>query len=194
MMNPGKAPGFLDFSGEWNPRRPFVLVGAVGISALGFGLKVPMAHPLLAPRFEVPTNPKPILVSSAVQRCTASAGSPRASAPAGLGGLFLGLPQGILFPAAMLAGCCSTVSRSVAGQRCAAPDHRSGDDTGAARPQTTHRDHGPTRRIGLCRCVDYDAPTANAERKPKLQSSRSIELVGIRGTVTSNVVPSHHGG
>ncbi|WP_309247844.1 DUF6691 family protein [Methylorubrum extorquens] len=59
MMSPGKLLGFVDAAGECDPSLAFVHARAVDISTLSYRLKARMAQPLLAPRFEVPTNPKP---------------------------------------------------------------------------------------------------------------------------------------
>ncbi|MGW9819016.1 putative membrane protein YedE/YeeE [Methylorubrum extorquens] len=58
-MSPEMVLGFVDVAGEWDPCLAFVHTRAVGISAFSYRLKAWMAQPLLAPRFEVPTNPKP---------------------------------------------------------------------------------------------------------------------------------------
>jgi uncharacterized membrane protein YedE/YeeE len=59
MMSPGKVLGFVDVAGECDPSLAFVHARAVDISALSYRLKARMAQPLLAPRFEAPTNPIP---------------------------------------------------------------------------------------------------------------------------------------
>ncbi|KQQ19471.1 hypothetical protein ASF53_24075 [Methylobacterium sp. Leaf123] len=105
MMNPEKVLGFLDVAGEWDPSLAFVLAGAVGISALGYGLRARMAQPLLTPRFDVPTNSRPDarLVGGAALFGIGWGLAGFCPGPA-LSGLFLGLPQVALFVAAMLVG------------------------------------------------------------------------------------------
>lgn len=56
MMDPQKVLGFLDVAGRWNPALAFVLGGAVGVSAFGYGLARRLPHPILAERFQIPTR------------------------------------------------------------------------------------------------------------------------------------------
>ncbi len=123
MMNPEKVLGFLDFAGEWDPSLAFVLAGAVGISAMGYGLKARMVEPLLAPRFEVPTNPKPDarLVGGAALFGIGWGLAGFCPGPA-LSGLALGLPQVALFVAAMLIGML--LHRFTVGRRPVSRDAR----------------------------------------------------------------------
>lgn len=105
MMDPEKVLGFLDVAGAWDPSLAFVLAGAVGVSALGYALKARMTRPALAPRFEVPTNrtiDARLLAGSALFGIGwGLAGF--CPGPA-LAGLTLGLPEVVLFVAAMLGG------------------------------------------------------------------------------------------
>jgi len=123
MMNPEKVLGFLDFAGEWDPSLAFVLAGAVAISAMGYWLKARMAQPLLAPRFEVPTNPKPDvrLVGGAALFGIGWGLAGFCPGPA-LSGLALGLPQVALFVAAMLIGML--LHRFTVGRRPVSRDAR----------------------------------------------------------------------
>lgn len=57
MTQPSKVKGFLDFFGQWDPSLMFVMGGAVGVYALFFRFVRPrLAHPWLAPRFQIPTR------------------------------------------------------------------------------------------------------------------------------------------
>ncbi len=59
MSNPATVLGFLDFaaigSAAWDPRLAFVLVGAVGVAAIGYRVVLARRHPLLADAFHLPT-------------------------------------------------------------------------------------------------------------------------------------------
>jgi uncharacterized membrane protein YedE/YeeE len=59
MSNPATVLGFLDVSavgsGTWDPRLAFVLVGAVGVAALGYRLVLQRRRPVLAEAFHLPT-------------------------------------------------------------------------------------------------------------------------------------------
>lgn len=105
MMDPEKVLGFLDIAGSWDPSLAFVLGGAVGVSALGYAANARMARPAFAPRFEVPTNPRPdarLLFGAALFGIGWGLAG-LCPGPA-LSGLSLGLPQIALFVAAMLVG------------------------------------------------------------------------------------------
>ncbi len=41
MSNPAKVLGFLDVAGAWDPSLALVMVGAIGVAALGFSIKRP---------------------------------------------------------------------------------------------------------------------------------------------------------
>lgn len=105
MMDPEKVLGFLDFAGAWDPSLAFVLGGAVGVSALGYAVKARMERPALADRFEVPTNRSldARLIGGAALFGIGWGLAGFCPGPA-LAGLTLGLPQIVLFVAAMLAG------------------------------------------------------------------------------------------
>lgn len=59
MSNPSTVLGFLDFaaigSSAWDPRLAFVLVGAVGVVAIGYRVVLARQHPVLAHAFHLPT-------------------------------------------------------------------------------------------------------------------------------------------
>ncbi len=70
MTRPSKVLGFLDFFGHWDPSLAFVMVGAIGVSAIAFHVSLRRSAPLLADRFEVP-DPRAainsrVLVGSAI--------------------------------------------------------------------------------------------------------------------------------
>ncbi|KQQ24788.1 hypothetical protein ASF56_02575 [Methylobacterium sp. Leaf122] len=105
MMSPEKMLGFVDVAGEWDPSLAFVHARAVGISALSYRLKAPMAQPLLAPRFEVPTNLKPdARLVGGTALFDISWGLAGFCPGPGNSSPVLGLPQFILFVAAVLLG------------------------------------------------------------------------------------------
>jgi uncharacterized protein len=56
MLNPQRVQGFLDIFGAWDPSLAFVLGGAVAVATLGVQIMWRSRHPLLEPRFHVPTN------------------------------------------------------------------------------------------------------------------------------------------
>jgi uncharacterized membrane protein YedE/YeeE len=105
MLDPERVLGFLDIAGAWDPSLAFVLGGAVGVSALAYALKARMAKPVLAPRFEVPTNRRidGRLLGGAAMFGIGWGLAGLCPGPA-LAGLVLGLPQIALFVAAMLGG------------------------------------------------------------------------------------------
>jgi hypothetical protein len=59
MSNPATVLGFLDFAaigaGAWDPRLGFVLVGAVGVAALGYRMVLARRRPVFANAFQLPT-------------------------------------------------------------------------------------------------------------------------------------------
>jgi uncharacterized protein len=56
MSNPAKVLNFLDFTGKWDPSLAFVMGGAVGVAAIGFGLARSWKKPLLAQSFHLPSK------------------------------------------------------------------------------------------------------------------------------------------
>jgi uncharacterized protein len=59
MSNPATVLGFLDVaaigSGGWDPRLAFVLVGAVGVAAMGYRMVLQRPRPVFADAFQLPT-------------------------------------------------------------------------------------------------------------------------------------------
>ena len=47
---------FLDVGGAWDPRLAFVMIGAIGVHAIGYRLIVGRPRPLHDARFHVPTE------------------------------------------------------------------------------------------------------------------------------------------
>jgi uncharacterized membrane protein YedE/YeeE len=55
MLDPARVLGFLDIAGgAWDPTLVFVLAGAVGVTAIGYGLVTRGAAPVYGERFELP--------------------------------------------------------------------------------------------------------------------------------------------
>lgn len=67
MTNPAKVIGFLDLFGDWDPSLAFVMVGAIGVNALGYVVSRKRERPFLAPKFSIPsrTDVDPRLVGGA---------------------------------------------------------------------------------------------------------------------------------
>ncbi|MBM3546591.1 MAG: YeeE/YedE family protein [Alphaproteobacteria bacterium] len=56
MLDPARVLGFLDIAGgAWDPTLVFVLAGAVGVTAIGYGLARPRAKPVFGESFQWPT-------------------------------------------------------------------------------------------------------------------------------------------
>ena len=55
MVNPAKVLAFLDFAGAWDPSLALVMLGAVGIAAVGFPLAMTMPKPLFGETFPTPS-------------------------------------------------------------------------------------------------------------------------------------------
>ena len=69
MLDPARVQGFLDLFGAWDPSLIFVLGGAVAVAMAGMVLVRRMARPVLADKFQIPTNRKidtPLLLGSAL--------------------------------------------------------------------------------------------------------------------------------
>jgi uncharacterized membrane protein YedE/YeeE len=105
MTDPAKVLAFLDIFGNWDPSLALVMAGAVAVASLGFAAAGRRAAPLWASTFRIPTRrdlDARLITGSAlfgigwglVGLCPGPA----------LTVLPLGLWQGTLFVAAMLAG------------------------------------------------------------------------------------------
>ncbi|CAN7705969.1 YeeE/YedE family protein [Phyllobacterium sp. LjRoot231] len=69
MLNPQRVQGFLDIFGVWDPSLAFVLGGAVVVATFGVQIMRISSHPVLEPRYHVPTNKKidaPLILGSAI--------------------------------------------------------------------------------------------------------------------------------
>ncbi|MEO5700052.1 MAG: DUF6691 family protein [Casimicrobiaceae bacterium] len=56
MANPAKVLGFLDLAGAWDPSLAFVMVGAIVLGAIGFGLARKRSASLLGLPMLIPTS------------------------------------------------------------------------------------------------------------------------------------------
>ena len=56
MANPGKVLNFFDIAGTWDPSLIFVMGGALIVTALGYQLVLRQPAPIMAARFDLPTN------------------------------------------------------------------------------------------------------------------------------------------
>jgi uncharacterized membrane protein YedE/YeeE len=56
MANPAKVLGFLDLAGAWDPSLAFVMVGAVAIAALAFGVARRRTSTLLGAAMALPAS------------------------------------------------------------------------------------------------------------------------------------------
>ena len=68
MLNPAKVQGFLDITRLWDPSLAFVMVGGIGVAAIGFPLVKRRQNPVLAERFHFPDLIKidrPLLIGAA---------------------------------------------------------------------------------------------------------------------------------
>ena len=56
MANPAKVLNFFDIAGVWDPSLIFVMGGALIVTALGYRLVLRQPAPIMAARFDLPTN------------------------------------------------------------------------------------------------------------------------------------------
>jgi uncharacterized membrane protein YedE/YeeE len=105
MLNPVRVRGFLDVFGNWDSSLAFVLGGAVAVAFIGVQVMKKMRHPTFDDSFHVPTNRKidaPLLIGSALFGIGWGIGG-FCPGPA-VASLSVGIPQTVLFVAAMLIG------------------------------------------------------------------------------------------
>ena len=68
MLNPAKVQGFLDITRLWDPSLAFVMVGGIGVAAIGFPIVKARQNPVLAETFHFPQLVKmdrPLLIGAA---------------------------------------------------------------------------------------------------------------------------------
>lgn len=105
MLNPVRVHGFLDVFGDWDPSLAFVLGGAVVVAFIGVQVMKRMGRPVFDDGFHVPTNrtiDPPLVVGSALFGIGWGIGG-FCPGPA-IASLSIGIPQTVLFVAAMLVG------------------------------------------------------------------------------------------
>jgi len=56
MTQPSKVLGFLDIFGAWDPSLAVVMAAALAVSGVGYWLAQQRPQPVLAPKFNIPTN------------------------------------------------------------------------------------------------------------------------------------------
>lgn len=105
MANPAKVQAFLDVAGRWDPSLAFVMVGAIAVAAVGFAIARGRATALLGGPIRVPKTrdiDSRLVIGSAVF----GIGWGLAGICPGPSLVLLGagVPQGLAFVAAMLAG------------------------------------------------------------------------------------------
>ncbi len=105
MVNPAKVLAFLDVTGLWDPSLAFVMGGALAVASLGFYLLRGRAHSLLGLPIQLPKKSpidRPLVVGSLLF----GAGWGLAGICPGPALVLVGsgVPAGLIFVAAMLAG------------------------------------------------------------------------------------------
>ena len=69
MTDANKVIGFLNLAGEWDPSLAFVMVGGIGVAAIGFAILRRKSAPLFAETFSFPqlvTIDRPLLGGAAL--------------------------------------------------------------------------------------------------------------------------------
>ncbi|MGB3614505.1 MAG: DUF6691 family protein [Elainellaceae cyanobacterium] len=105
MVDRDRVLGFLDVAGAWDPTLLFVLGGAVGITVIAFRLVLRMTHPLLGPKFYLPTQQDidwPLVTGAAI--FGVGWGISGYCPGPGLAALALGVWNPLLFLTALVAG------------------------------------------------------------------------------------------
>jgi uncharacterized protein len=105
MVDPAKVVAFLDLAGNWDPSLAFVMGGAVAVSAVGFRIVLGRGQPLLEPSFSLPISRSvdPRLILGAALFGIGWGISGFCPGPA-VASLAFGLPESVLFLAAMVGG------------------------------------------------------------------------------------------
>lgn len=105
MINPAKVIGFLDLAGAWDPSLAFVMLGGVAVTAVGYRTVLRRGQPMFEPRFNLPTrndiDPSLLLGAGLFGIGWGLGGYCPGPALAGLG---FGIPETLVFVAAMLLG------------------------------------------------------------------------------------------
>jgi len=105
MTDPARVQGFLDLAGRWDPTLAFVMGGGLLVNIPAYWLTKTRSQPLFGVRFVLPTRKDidaPLLVGAASFGIGWGLGG-FCPGPA-IASLSSGLPQVLLFCAAMLAG------------------------------------------------------------------------------------------
>ena len=69
MLNPAKVQGFLNITGQWDPSLMFVMIGGIGVAAIGFPLIRRRSGPILADSYSWPELvilDRPLLLGAAI--------------------------------------------------------------------------------------------------------------------------------
>lgn len=123
MANPAKVLNFFDVAGTWDPSLAFVMGGALIVTFLGYRMVLPRPAPILADRFQLPTNSaidRRLLVGSAIFGVGWGIAGfcPGGAIPA----LGTGKVDVFVFVAAMLAGIFATRQVIKANEKSKLPD------------------------------------------------------------------------
>jgi len=128
MFNPAKVIGFLDLAGNWDPSLALVMVGAIAVGAVGFGVAGKRRQSLLGAPLQLPQrrqiDARLILGSLAFGVGWGLAGFCPGPALVALG---VGQAKAIVFVLAMLAGMLAFEGLQ-RGQRAAPSDVPRGAD------------------------------------------------------------------
>ena len=105
MSNPAKVLGFLDVAGLWDPSLALVMAGAIGVGLVAFRVAGQRPCALLGDAMQLPTSREitPRLVGGSLLFGIGWGLAGICPGPA-LVLLGMGVPEGVLFVAAMLAG------------------------------------------------------------------------------------------
>ena len=105
VLDPRVIRGFLDFFGDFDPRLAFVFAGALAVSTAGYLLSRRFSRPALAEKFALPTAEKidARLIGGAAIFGVGWGISGLCPGPA-IAGIFLGVPQILVFVVAMAVG------------------------------------------------------------------------------------------
>lgn len=69
MANPAKVLAFLDLAGNWDPSLALVMVGGIGVAALGYLLAKPRTQAILGDAMQIPASrviDKRLMIGSAL--------------------------------------------------------------------------------------------------------------------------------